>query len=198
MTNLDAILNIGKVISVKGRQVEVLVSKSKNTSHLNFNGELIKNVSVGSYIKIHKGFQYLIGKIDGEFVTEDKNFENKEYKNQREKIKRILQVSLLGYFEDSSFKQGIKELPLIDNNCSLLTQVEFNRVHNFIKKINGVKDEEITIGKLANETSQEIQVGINSLFASHIGIFGNTGSGKSYTLASLYHRLFNKYEESKG
>ena len=198
MTDLNTILNIGKVISVKGRQVEILVSKSKNTSHLNFNGELIKNVSVGSYIKIHKGFQYIVGKIDGEFITEDKNFENKEYKHLKEKIQRILQISLLGYFEESSFKQGIKELPLIDNDCSLLTQNEFNRVHNFIKKINGVKDEEITIGKLSNEKSQEIQVGINSLFASHIGIFGNTGSGKSYTLASLYHRLFNQYENNDG
>jgi DNA helicase HerA-like ATPase len=198
MTNLNTILNIGKVISVKGRQVDVLVNKSKNTSHLNFNGELIKNVSVGSYIKIHKGFQYIVGKIDGEFITEDKDFENKKYKNEREKIKRILQVSLLGYFEEFSFKQGIKELPLIDNNCSLLTQTEFNRVHNFIKKINGVKDEEITIGKLSNEKSQEIQVGVNSLFASHIGIFGNTGSGKSYTLASLYHRLFGLYESKIG
>lgn len=198
MTDLNTILNIGKVISVKGRQVQILVNKSKNTSHLNFNGELIKNVSVGSYIKIHKGFQYIVGKIDGEFITEDKNFGNKEYKHLKEKIKRILQVSLLGYFEESIFKQGIKELPLINNDCYLLTRDEFNRVHNFIKKINGVEDEEITIGKLSNDKSQEIKVGINSLFASHIGIFGNTGSGKSYTLASLYHRLFNQYENNNG
>jgi hypothetical protein len=198
MDNLDTILKIGKVISVKGRQIEVLVDKTKNTSHLLFNGELIKNVSVGSYIKISKGFQEIVGKIDGEFISEDKNFASKEYKHERDKNKRILNISLLGYFDVSLFKQGIKELPLIDNECSLLTQNEFNSVHNFIKLINGVKDDEIKIGKLSSEHGVEIKIGVNSLFASHIGIFGNTGSGKSYTLAGLYHNLFKEYENKQG
>ncbi|MCY4562395.1 MAG: ATP-binding protein [Flavobacteriaceae bacterium] len=195
MTDLSTVLKIGKVISVKGRQVKILVSKSKNTSYLNFNGDLIKNVSVGSYIKIHKGFQYIIGKIDGESIEEDKYIITKEYKKLKDKIQRILLISLLGYFEESGFRQGIKELPLIGNDCFLLTQDEFNRVHNFVRRINGVKDEEIIIGNLSSERSKEIKVGLNGLFASHIGIFGNTGSGKSYTLACLYHRLFKQYEK---
>jgi hypothetical protein len=37
-------------------------------------------------------------------------------------------------------------------------------------------------------------VGINKLFASHIGIFGNTGSGKSYTLTKIYRQLFKEYK----
>jgi DNA helicase HerA-like ATPase len=198
MDSLGSILKIGKVISVKGRQVEVLVDKTKNTSHLLYNGELIKNVSVGSYVKISKGFQQLVGKIDGEYISEDKTFSSKEYKHERDKNKRILNLSLLGYFDVSIFKQGIKELPLIDNECSLLTQNEFNSVHNFIKIINGTKDDEIKIGKLASEHGVEIKIGVNSLFASHVGIFGNTGSGKSYTLAGLYHNLFKKYGDKQG
>ena len=71
--DLEAVLNIGKVISIKGRYIDVLVDKTKNSSHLLFNGEIIKNVSVGSYVKITKGFEELIGKIDGEFIVEDKN-----------------------------------------------------------------------------------------------------------------------------
>ena len=198
MDGLDKILKIGNVVSVKGRQVEVLVDKTKNTSHLLFNGELIKNVTVGGYVKISKGFQQLVGKIDGEYVSEEKSFSSKEYKNERDKNKRILSLSLLGYFESSVFKQGIKELPLIDNECSLLTQHEFDRVHHFIKDINGKKDDEIKIGKLASEHGVEIKIGVNSLFASHIGIFGNTGSGKSYTLAGLYYKLFKQYQEKGG
>lgn len=31
-----------------------------------------------------------------------------------------------------------------------------------------------------------------------MGIFGNTGSGKSYTLAGLYYKLFKQYEEKHG
>ncbi|NYT28620.1 MAG: DUF87 domain-containing protein [Candidatus Thiodubiliella endoseptemdiera] len=41
-----------------------------------------------------------------------------------------------------------------------------------------------------------MSLGINKLFASHIGIFGNTGSGKSYTLAKIYRQLFEKYKDN--
>ncbi|WP_312696006.1 ATP-binding protein [Sphingobacterium mizutaii] len=193
-SNNEHILRVGVVVSVKGRIIEVLVDKAKNASHLLYNGEILRNVSVGSYVKITKGFEQLIGKIESEFVTEDKAFAEKQYKHDKELIKRVLQLSLVGYFEGESFQQGIKELPLIDNECYILTKKEFNNVHYFLAE----GDIGIEIGCLANETAKKIEIGINSLFASHIGIFGNTGSGKSYSLASLYHRLFERFGNEKG
>lgn len=188
------ILRVGKVISVKGRVIEVLVDKTKNNSHLLLDGQLIRNVSVGSYIKITKGFEQLIGKIESEFVSEDRSFSDSEYRKERDKVKRTLLVSLVGYIGNNKFEQGIKELPLLDNECFILTKEEYDKVHNFIKD----GDTSINIGVLASETSKEIEIGINSLFASHIGIFGNTGSGKSYSLASLYHSLFKEYGDKSG
>lgn len=194
----NSALHIGKVESVRGRIIEIKVHKSKNASHLLFYGQIIKGVSVGSYIKICKGFEELIGKIDEEFITEDKLVSQRDYKQEKERIKRVLRVSLIGYFENSVFKQGVKELPLLDNEAFLLRANEFRKVHNFIKDINGKLDVELNIGVLSNETGTSIGIGVNSLFASHIGIFGNTGSGKSYTLASLYHKLFKKYASNSG
>lgn len=198
MNDLNAVLKIGIVNSVKGRKVDVIVDKSKNASHLLHNGDIIKNVSVGGYVKITKGFEELVGKIEGEYISTDKSLARKEYAHSRDKISRVLNVSLVGYFEKSKFKQGIKELPLIENECYLLTQDEFNRVHHFIKDINGIPDIPIRIGTLASEKGKGISVGVNSLFASHIGVFGNTGSGKSYTLAGLYHKLFKVYQNNSG
>lgn len=198
MSSISSVLRIGKVTSVRGRKVDVVVDKRKNASHLLYNGAIIKNVSVGGYVKITKGFEQLIGKIEGEFITPDKSIEEKEYKHQRDRISRVLNLSLIGYFENNTFKQGIKELPLIENECFLLTTEEFDYVHHFIKVINGEPDLPLVLGSLANEKGKEISIGINSLFGSHIGIFGNTGSGKSYTLASLYFKLFEKYIGNKG
>ena len=202
----DSVFKIGKVLSVEGRFIKVTVDKSKNSSHFLYKGKLLKNISVGSYVKILKGFVKVIGKIEGEYITEDNHSSNikdrsktgralqiKNYRHEKEKIRRILNISLLGYFGDKGFQRGIKELPLIDNECFLLEKEEFNEAHNFIKD----DDEPITIGSLSLEKGQEIKVGINSLFASHIGIFGNTGSGKSYTLAKIYRELFKKYKEKK-
>lgn len=190
----DSIFRIGSVTSVDGRAVRISVDKVKNSSHLLYKSDLIKNVSVGSYIKIIKGFTKIIGKVEGEYTIEDKGFSKKEYTSEKEKVSRTLNISLLGFFNKSEFERGIKEMPLIDNECYLLDRDEFNRVHDFIRK----GDEPLTIGTLTLEKGQKIQIGIDSLFASHIGIFGNTGSGKSYTLAKLYFELFKKYKNKAG
>lgn len=189
----DSIFRIGKVISVDGRTIKVSVDKAKNSSHLMYKADLIKNVSVGSYIKIIKGFTIIIGKVEGEFTYEDKIVSSKEYSSDKEKINRTLSVSLLGFFNKKEFERGIKEMPLIDNECYLLDRKEFNEVHNFLRK----SDKPLVLGTLTLEKGQKIAVGIDSLFASHIGIFGNTGSGKSYTLAKIYFELFNIYKDNQ-
>ena len=190
----DSIFRIGKVTSVEGRTVRVSVDKTKNTSHLIFSGQLVKNVSVGSYIKIAKGFVKIIGKVEGEYIIEDSTFSGKDYRSEKDKISRTLKISLLGFFNGELFERGIKEMPLLDNECYLLDNSEFESVHYFLKP----GDAPLNIGRLSLEKGQEIKIGINSLFASHIGIFGNTGSGKSYTLAKIYHELFKAYKQNQG
>jgi len=158
-----------------------------------YKGELLKNISVGGYIKITKGFTKIVGKVDGEFTHEDPIFSKKEYGSDKEKISRVLAVSLLGFFNGNDFERGIKELPLVGNECFLLQNEEFNNVHDFIRD----DDDPVPLGRLSLEKGQSISVGVNSLFASHIGIFGNTGSGKSYTLAKIYRELFELYKTQR-
>lgn len=189
----DSIFKVGEVLSVDGRKVKIKVDKSKNNSHIMYKGELLKNTSVGSYVKIIKGYTRIIGKVEGEFVEEDKIYSLKDYTTEASKINRNLIVSMLGFFDEEKFKRGIKELPLVFNECFLLDNQEFEQVHDFIEK----DDEPLDIGVLSLEKGQKIQVGVNSLFASHIGIFGNTGSGKSYTLAKFYNVLFEKYQREQ-
>ena len=190
----DSIFKVGEVISVDGRKVRVKVDKSKNSSHTLYNGELLKNISVGSYIKIIKGYTKIIGKVEGEYVDEDKNYLNKDYLKQSDKIYRTLVVTMLGFFNKEKFERGIKELPLVYDECFLLDTEEFKKVHYFIKD----DDVPLKLGTLSLEKGQDINIGINSLFASHIGIFGNTGSGKSYTLAKIYEGLLAKFKDNSG
>ncbi len=184
-----SIFIIGRVLSVDGRIVKIKVNKNKNQSHLLYAGKTVKNISVGGYVKIVKGFVSIIGKVDGEFISEEKYF-NRKYNKEETRIRRTLQVSLFGHFDNGRFNQGIKEMPLIDNECYLLNRDEFNALHKFYKR----GDKTITIGSLTEEPSQNIKLGVNNLFASHIGIFGNTGSGKSNTLARMYTELFREYK----
>ncbi|MFS4491840.1 ATP-binding protein [Maribacter sp. 2308TA10-17] len=188
----DSIFRIGKVFSVEGRVIKISVDKQKNASHLLYKGELLKNVSVGSNLKIVKGFIAIIAKVESEQIREDQIF-NVKYSKAENKIHRILVVKLLGYIENNKFIGGINELPLIDNECHLLDKEEAQSIHNFVPE----EDVPLELGTLALETGQTISLGVNALFASHIGIFGNTGSGKSYTLAKLYRTLFKRFENEK-
>jgi hypothetical protein len=186
----QSVFKIGTVCSVDGREVRVKVDKLKNSSHLIFKGELVKNVSVGSYIKIIKGFIPIIGKVESEFIVPSKENSESKYSTPEERINRELKIKLLGYLESDKYCRGIKELPLIDNECYLLTNEEFTKIHYFVK---GSKDIPLKIGTLASDSFVPIELGVSALFSSHIGIFGNTGSGKSYTLSKLYRQLFVYY-----
>lgn len=188
----DSIFQIGEVISIQGREVQILVDKQKNLSHLFYQGLLIKNVSVGGYIKIAKGYNYIIAKVDGERIEEDSNF-NSAYAAQTEKMRRILYVKILGYIENRQYMKGIKELPLLGNKCFLLDNNEFDTLYKFVSDT----DVPIRIGTLLNEERMAVELSVDKLFSSHIGIFGNTGSGKSYTLANIYKQLFDKFAENK-
>lgn len=50
----ESIFIIGSVSSVSGRSIKIRVNKNKNASHLLYNGQVLKNISVNSYVKITK------------------------------------------------------------------------------------------------------------------------------------------------
>jgi hypothetical protein len=189
----ETVFRVGRVVSVEGRQVRVSVDKLKNSSHLLFRGGIVRNVAVGGYLKIAKGFSELIAKVDGEVTTEDRTA-SAVYRRGVDPVSRQLQVSLIGYLAAGRFERGVREMPLLDNECFILTEEEFGLIHAFVD----AGDAPIDLGSLAMEPTQAVSVGVSAIFASHVGIFGNTGSGKSYTLAKLYHELFERFGDVIG
>ncbi len=186
----DSVFVIGNVFSVKGKDIIVKVNKDKNLPHLFFEGKAIKNVSVGlsNYIKILKGFTEIICKVEGEYLEPDKFQTSKHYTSEKQRIDRLLNVSVFGFYDhDGKFHHGIKEMPLIGSECRLLSRDEFERLHQLSDK----NELSIKLGSLIDEEIQEIKMAAGKLFSGHIGIFGNTGSGKSNTLARIYTELFN-------
>lgn len=68
-----SIFRVGEVYSVSGREISIKVDMNKNSSHLMYCGQLIKNVSVGGYLKILKGFDVLVVKVESEYLKENSN-----------------------------------------------------------------------------------------------------------------------------
>jgi hypothetical protein len=188
VTNLtqDAVLRIGEVAGVDGRKIYVLVDKNKNLSDMFFDGDILRNISVNSHIEIRKGFLSLIGRVEGEKIEEDYLARTGEEFEPVNRNKRVLTVALSGYIDERGwFTGGTKELPLIGNEAYIVTREKIRRVHNL------TRDDGSPAIVIANIEGPDfdIEIPIDGLFNSHIAIFGNTGSGKSNTLAYLYQEF---------
>jgi len=190
-----SVFRIGEVCEIDGKKIYILMDKDKNASDLLYDGTVLKNISVGGFIEVRKGFLSIICKVDGERLVDEhseNSFQNKRYININ-KNKRILSASVAGFIENNNFIGGIKELPLIGNEVFILTEKKIHLIHQLLKRETALK---IEIAKTDKEEIT-IEFPIDGLFNSHIAIFGNTGSGKSNTLVSLYRALIEKLNTRK-
>lgn len=182
LLDTKAFSKIGEVIEVDGIKIIIKVDSQKNLTNLFFNGEAYRNVGIGSYIKIKKDYVYIICKVNKEFIKENLKISRDDTKLV--KFDRLIEVSVIGYFDEGNFVRGIKELPYLYNEAFLISETEMNKVFQL------TSGRKIPIGKALFE-EVIIEAGLSKLFASHIGIFGNTGSGKSNTLARLFYNLLS-------
>src|SRR5262249_50659187 len=114
----DAVLRIGEVAGVEGRKIYVLVDKNKNLSDMFFDGDILRNISVNSYVEIRKGFLSLIGRVEGEKIEEDYPAPASDQFETVNRNRRVLTVALAGYIDErGTFTGGTKELPLIGNEA---------------------------------------------------------------------------------
>lgn len=179
-TDEEAVLRIGEVCEVSGRAVTILVDKNKNLSDLFYQGKVLRNVSVGSFIEIKKGFMSLIGKVEAEKIIEEKHPSGSGSDTWR--YRRYLTATLTGYIDRGGrFTGGSRELPLIGNEAFVVTEEMIQTVHQIADA-----DETVMLFTRTDLEDIEIALPVNGLINSHIAIFGNTGSGKSNTLAAIY------------
>ena len=194
---LNDFYKIGQVIEVRGQKIRIKVFENKNSNILVYKGKIIKNVSVGSFVKIPKGFSNIIGKIEGEYINENKNVStdaDTKFLKESNFIDRIIEVSVMGVLDNEGFKRGLMDIPLVYSDAYILTDEEVQKIFQFCPNINNA----ICVGSINDYKQEKLYLDINHLLASHIGIFGNTGSGKSNTLAKIYHECFQKFENRPG
>jgi len=177
--------SVGEVVAVRGTNVTLRVFDESNLETLFFDGKKYKGVSIRQYIGVKRGFSLIVCVIEGEYLDENR-FENDD--NRRRYIRKV-EVKPIGFFEQSQFYDGVKLMPMIKDKAYLLNESQVIQVFS-----QGAEDD-FSIGKMLNEDIV-INLPWQKIFNSHIGIFGNTGSGKSNTLTRLYSELFSRYKSN--
>lgn len=178
---------VGNVIAVNGIKITILMNESSNLELFHYDGMIYNGISIGSYVGIIRGSNKIIGRVEREFL-EDKDKDLSSHEFSRNRFERHLEISLLGYIYREKFEFGIKAFPMIFNEVVLLTEEEIGYI---LGKGEGESKYIISIGKNVPHNIP-VLLSWDRLFNTHIGIFGNTGSGKSNTLTKIYTELFNR------
>lgn len=178
---------LGVIVGVEGDEAEVAMYSMSNDTTFLWDGDILIGPKIGALLTIYQDDIKIIASVSKEKVIDNKNTVNSvEFDNRysKDSINRILLLKVKGIIENNQFFVTSKYVPMIGNEVSITSKCDLNVVY-------GLNSEEhyINIGRSIIE-DMPIKLSIDKFFASHIGIFGNTGSGKSNTLHKLYLELF--------
>ena len=100
----------------------------------------------------------------------------------------IIKVHFLGEVTSGRFTPGVLRKPTMGASIRIINNEE-------LELITGVKSSNtFRLGYSPLYDNKEIYIDINELCSNHLAIFGNTGSGKSYGVASFIQSLFYNQE----
>lgn len=174
-------IQVGEVIAVNGVRITLKIDEDSSKETLFYAGEKYKGVSIREYIAIQRGFRQIVCIVEGEYLDESRV----ESDGKRVGYIRKVDARPIGYFHEGEFRQGIKYMPMIRDPAFVLQEAKIAAM--FGRHASG----SFTVGRMLKE---DVPIGLpwQRLFNSHIGIFGNTGSGKSNTLTKLFTVLFEQ------
>lgn len=182
---------LGVIVGVDGDISQVGMYQMSNDSEFLWYGDVLNGSKIGAFLTIVQNDIRLIATVVTEKIIDQQNtirsteFDNRYSNNS---INRIFHIKTKGVIENKKFQITSQFVPMIGNEVTLTTLEDLKAIYGV-----GANNDVISIGKSILE-GQTVPLSINKIFASHIGVFGNTGSGKSNTLHKLYLELFrSKY-----
>ncbi|HHX16914.1 MAG TPA: ATP-binding protein [Mollicutes bacterium] len=98
-----------------------------------------------------------------------------------------MKVTLLGEMVNNIFLAGTVRRPSLDSPCRIIKKEELDIIVGNVVSPNTKK---LYIGTMPLYGNYPINININNFFAHHFSIFGNTGSGKSYSVTRMLQNLF--------
>lgn len=181
------IKKLGVIVGVDGDISQVGMYQLSNDAEYLWYGDVLQGAKIGAYLTILQNNVKIIASVVTEKVADQQNtirsteFDNRFSKNS---INRIVHLKTKGVIEKGEFQVTSQYVPMIGNEVCITSKKDLELIYGI-----NTSEPTISIGKSILE-GQVIPLSINKIFASHIGVFGNTGSGKSNTLHKLFLELF--------
>lgn len=174
---------IGRITRVDGiRAAAVFFERMQ--PHLVSRGIVNSAPRINSFVETGVGFDKVVCQIVGEHEAE---YDKRNEVNQAEHVIPdggfVVDLEVRGHITGGKFLGGLRCLPIVGATVETIEDKNLELLYSS----NGSKP--MPIGHSLFDETQTVYLDMGKLIASHIGIFGNTGSGKSNTLACI----MNKY-----
>jgi DNA helicase HerA-like ATPase len=212
MSSDDSRREIGKVTSVAAdRFVIEMLGGTDNFTVVGFD-DLHYVARLGSFIMIPAQAEYVVAEVVG--LRERDSGSGSAASGQLDKTNSakyldVVPVGMLPSATDRKFRFGVSIFPSLYADALYALDSELDRIFDTeadaVPSIgpNGVgsvppeatRYRSLGIGKSVVFEDYEVKVRIDDFFGGHVAVLGNTGSGKSCTVAAVLQALFEKPDE---
>lgn len=214
---------IGKVTSVTAdRFVVELLSKTDNFTVVGFD-DIHYVAQLGSFVMVTVGADYLVAEITGLWqkdpsarqTTETRSSTQASSSNPR--FLELVPVGILPRSGDGNFAFGVSTYPALYADALYALDRELDRIFDVQNAVEPIPDSEfealkkdwdlaglrahptrfkaLTVGQSVIFQGYDVKVKVDEFFGGHVAVLGNTGSGKSCTVATIIQSLFDKPDE---
>ena len=198
MTKEDKQRVIGKVVAINSDRFSVELLSGLDNFNVNGYDDIHYFAQLNSYVIIPYQNYYIVAEVSG---VREKDL-NVPFSNPTEQILskiqagKYLEVLPIGTIKDDQFDFGVSVYPTLYSDVLYIKEQELDTIfktNSSKKPIEGTDKYRYTslpIGKSIIFPDYEVKIDIDKFFGSHSAVLGNTGSGKSCTIASMLQTLY--------
>lgn len=196
---------IGRVISVDSFRIIVELEDDLKGSYKNGYYNIYEVAKINSYIIIPVSDEKIVALITRVNINDETDIETSTGVVSLPKSKRYIVATMLGTIVGNNYKnynyiQGVYNFPILDNEVWYIVDDELKVIFDYKsskEEIDFKNDYFLPIGTSPVFKNFEVKINPDKFFGKHAAILGNTGSGKSCTVATIIQSIFsNKYKDN--
>ena len=187
--------NIGRIVTVDSLSVYVRLDDDLKSLYKSGYEEIYPVARINSYIVIPVGADKIVAMVNRVMTREETDLSKTSGTIFLTESNRYLSATMVGTIEGGQYIQGVYNYPILDNPVWYVTREDLDIIFDqkANEKVDFKKDFYLPIGTSPAFPDYQVKINPDKMFAKHIAILGNTGSGKSCTLTSILQSLF-QYE----
>ena len=191
---------IGKLIGINSDKFVVELLNQSINFIINGFEDIYQYAQINGFVILPYQDLYIVAEIFGvrERDSDIKWQGEKEQILNKSNSVKYLDINPIGTIQNGHFKYGVSIFPTLYTDVLYIKKVELDTIFdlkNEFEDIDGSENNRLKLLEIGTSTifpDYKVKVDINSFFGGHSSILGNTGSGKSCTIASLIQTLLSK------